>query len=454
MLRFGTDGIRGDAAAGLPTELVVALGRAAARVTGAPRFLVARDTRASGPRLVRDLATGFALEGARCESAGVLPTPGLAVLSRERDEWAAMISASHNVWSDNGIKFFAPGGSKLSDAHQSAIEVELHALAAAPAPGGLGAPDGADSSAIASIDDARDVYERYLLGQLAPGALQGLEVVLDCAHGAAFEVAPDVFAALGAEVTVLHAAPDGRNINAGCGSTHPEVLQAAVVARGAHLGLAFDGDADRVLAVDERGALIDGDQIMAIMALALRARGALPGDRIAVTVMSNLGLRRALEGHGIGVVETPVGDRQVVAAMVRDGLALGGEQSGHIIFGDRAGTGDGTLTGLLLAAEVAAPADTGPRPLSELAAVMERLPQVLVNVRLAAPLAGEANLEVERVTAEVAQELGRSGRILVRPSGTEPMVRVMVEAPTAERATAAAQRVAEVLRNAAGPNSA
>ena len=430
MLQFGTDGVRGDADSQLPTGFVVALARAFVRATGARRVLIARDPRESGPRIEADLVAGFAAEGVACESAGVLPTPGLAVLSRLRNEWAAMISASHNPWSDNGIKFFAPGGTKLSDDHQAAIESLL------------GSPTtSVDTGLVVPRIDASGVYGDWLCEQVGEGALAGVRVVLDCANGATSLIAPAVFEQLGAVVTTLHAAPDGRNINFQCGSTHLESLQKAVVEHQGDLGLAFDGDADRVLAVDERGQVVDGDQILAIMAIALRERAELTNEMIAITVMSNLGLRRALAAEGIGFVETAVGDRHVVAAMEREDLALGGEQSGHIIFGHRARTGDGTLTGLLLAARVAS---TG-RRLSELAAVMTRLPQVLVNVRVG----GRVDLQVGDVALAVAQverDLGDDGRVLVRASGTEPVVRVMVEAPTTERAHAAADRITAALQ--------
>jgi phosphoglucosamine mutase len=436
VLRFGTDGVRGDAATQLPSEFVVALARAFVRVTGATRVLIARDPRESGARIEADLAAGFAREGASAESLGVLPTPGLAFAARGRNEWSAMISASHNRASDNGVKFFAPGGTKLSDEHQHAIEDELAVL--------VGDPHVAAEGAVAAITDgsaaSRDAYVRWLVAQIAPGALDGLRIVLDTAHGAASSVAPAVFTALGADVVVLHDAPDGRNINADCGSTHPQVLQRAVVEHGAALGLAFDGDADRCLAVDGHGALVDGDQIMAVLALDLRARGALQPPAIAVTVMSNLGLRQALAREGIDIVETPVGDRHVVAAMQRDGIQLGGEQSGHVIVASRALTGDGVLTGLLLADVVA----RSGRSLADLAGVMTRLPQVLHNVAVAAPGAADRP-EVDAVIAAVAAELGDRGRVLVRPSGTEPVVRVMVEAPTAAEADAAAERIAAVL---------
>ena len=435
MLHFGTDGIRGDAATQITSDLTVALARAFVRVTGAERVLIARDGRESGPRIEDDLAAGFATEGVECESAGLLPTPGLAVVSRVRYEWAAMISASHNIWSDNGIKFFQPGGSKLSDQHQAAIERELQAMLAA---GGVAERGAARPM---PLPEARALYQAHLIDQIAEGALGGAKVVLDCANGAASEVAPEVFSESGAQTIVLHAAPDGRNINVACGSTHPGAMQRAVIEHGATLGLAFDGDADRVLACNEAGQLVDGDQIMAIMAIALRERGALAHDAIAVTVMSNLGLRIGLRAHGIELVETPVGDRHVVAAMQERGLVLGGEQSGHIVFGDRAATGDGILTGLLLAARVI---DTG-RPLSRLAAVMTRLPQVLVNVRVDAPIDLDAETSVRHVIADVAAQLGDTGRVLVRASGTEPLVRVMVEAATEANAQTAANRIAAVV---------
>jgi len=440
VLQFGTDGIRGHAETELPRELVESLARATVRVTGATRVLVARDTRESGPRIAADLARGFAAEGAVTESAGVLPTPGLAMLSRVRDEWAAMISASHNPWNDNGVKFFAPGGTKLSDEHQAAIESELRSHPSPPPTPGVNRPRRSRSIG------APELYEDYLRQQVTPGVLRGLRVVLDCGHGAAYVVAPSVFRSEAAVVHALHVEPNGRNINDDCGSTFPQRLQAVVVADGADLGFAFDGDADRVIAVDAGGDIVDGDQIMAIMALWMRERGELSNDAVVISVMSNLGLRIALAEHAIDVVETPVGDRHVVAAMATHGLALGGEQSGHIIFGARAGTGDGTLTALLLAERVA----TSGRSLAELASVMTRLPQVLVNVRLP----GRPDLTrapaIDRAIATVRNELGQTGRVLVRPSGTEPIVRIMVEAKSKAQATAGADLIADALRASFG----
>ncbi|MDQ1533998.1 MAG: phosphoglucosamine mutase, partial [Actinomycetota bacterium] len=340
MLRFGTDGIRGDADADLTPELVIALGRAAARVFGVEQsFVVARDTRRSGPRLLDNLAIGLRSERATVRDAGVLPTPGLAYLASATGSPALMISASHNPWTDNGIKLFAPGGQKLDDATERRVEAEVRACVLEPiAPHETaGTPAGQSNAA----------YVDHLVSALDGRRFDGMRVVLDCANGAASEVGPAVFRGLGAEVVVLHAAPNGVNINAGCGSTHPADLQAKVVDARAHAGLAFDGDADRVLAVDENGALVDGDQIMVIAALDLHERGLLRNDAIAVTVMSNLGLHQALTPAGIDVVETPVGDRSVFAAIEQHGLGLGGEQSGHVIFRDLATTGDGILTGLL-----------------------------------------------------------------------------------------------------------
>ncbi|HEX5616200.1 MAG TPA: phosphoglucosamine mutase [Acidimicrobiia bacterium] len=418
-LRFGTDGVRGDADADLTPTLVAALGRAAARVFGTDRpFVVGRDTRESGPRLAADLTAGLRAEGADVIDAGVVSTPVVAFLAADLDARAAMVSASHNPFTDNGIKLFERGGKKLADDAEAAVEHELAALASRARP-----PDGAPGRAVP--DGALDRYVDHVVDTIDGRRLDGLPVVLDTANGAATALAPRAFARLGADVHVIHAAPDGRNINAACGSTHPDDLRREVTSRGAVLGLAFDGDADRVIAVDERGDLVDGDRILAIVALDLHARGALRADTVAVTVMSNLGLRRALDAAGITVIETPVGDRAVLAAMEARGLALGGEQSGHIIFGDRATTGDGLLTGVVLADAVV----RAGRPLSELAAVVESVPQRLENVRVGGPVDLD-HPTIAAAIAAVAAQLGERGRVLVRPSGTEPLVRIMVEAPT------------------------
>jgi phosphoglucosamine mutase len=434
MLRFGTDGVRGDAASELTTEFVEALGRAAATVlgTGAP-FVIGRDTRESGPRIERDMARGLAAGGGAVELLGVVPTPAVAFVSEQRAVPGVVISASHNPYADNGIKLFAPGGVKLSDAAQSAIERELEQSRP------LVARDTFPDAVVANID----AYVAHLVDAIDGRRLDGMHVVLDVANGAAFEVAPQVFRAVGARVDVLHDHPDGTNINDACGSTHPAELQDAVRTRGAALGLAFDGDADRCIAVDEHGEMVDGDQIMVALARDLAARGALPGNAIVVTILSNLGLHRALRDAGIDTVVTPVGDRHVFAAMEAGGYVLGGEQSGHVIVRERATTGDGTLVGLLLADLVARSGGST----AAVAAQMTKLPQVARNVRV--PRAGAIGDgpwqdEVRAVEAE----LGDGGRVVVRPSGTEPVVRVMVEAPTAEAATAYADRLAAAIDRA------
>lgn len=434
MLRFGTDGVRGNAETELHSAFVVALGRAAARVLGTTQpLLIGRDTRVSGPRIEADLARGFAAGGGTAVSLGVVPTPAVAFASQTRGAPAAVISASHNPWADNGIKLFAPGGLKIDDATQLAVESALEACVAEALDPPVVAPD-VDPGAGAA-------YVEHLVAALDGRRLDGLRVVLDTAHGAASSVAPAAFRALGADVVVLHDAPDGRNINEGCGSTHPELLQRAVVEHGAALGLAFDGDADRCLAVDEHGVLVDGDQIIVAMALDLSARGLLRGGAAVVTVMSNLGLRRALGAAGIGVVETPVGDRAVLAAIEEGGYVLGGEQSGHVIVRDRATTGDGTLTGILLADIVQRQGGSA----AAVAGQMQAAPQVLRNVstgrRIDLAAADDLWAEVRAVEAE----LGADGRVLVRASGTEPLVRVMVEAPTEAEAQAVAARLAAVV---------
>jgi len=441
-LRFGTDGVRGVANQELTPELVTALGRAAARVLGTERpFLVARDTRRSGPMLEAALVAGLCSEGAGVLRAGVLPTPGLAYLAQVSDAPAAMISASHNPFPDNGVKLFAPGGRKIPDEWERRVEEELRGLAVeVPANVPVGAAVGFDRG----VGDGLERYSRHLVRALEGRRLEGVHVVLDCGNGAAFEAAPLAFEELGARVDVRNARPDGTNINAGCGSTDPAGLQRAVVDAGAHAGLAFDGDADRVIGVDERGGLVDGDQMLAALALDFRERGRLNHDAVVATVMSNLGLRRALERDGIALVETPVGDRHVLAALEAHGLSLGGEQSGHVICTDLATTGDGTLTGILLLATRSG------KPLSEIAGVVTRLPQVLRSVRVAdrAGLSGADGFERELRAAE--SELGADGRVVVRPSGTEPVVRVMVEAPTHEQAEAVADRLAAAAERACG----
>jgi phosphoglucosamine mutase len=449
-LRFGTDGVRGLANVELTPELALALGRAAARVLGvAAPFVVARDTRRSGPMLEAAVAAGLASEGADVELAGVLPTPGAAFASHVWTAPAAVISASHNPYPDNGIKFFAAGGRKLDDAAEEGIEAELERLLAEPAGSGdpgHGRPEGARVGGVRASGAARQAYVEHLVDVIGDRRLEGVRVVVDCGYGAASSVAPEVLTALGVKVDVRNVEPDGLNINAGCGSTHPGPLQVEVVSSGAAAGLAFDGDADRLVAVDERGGLVDGDHILAVAALDLRARGLLRHDTVVATVMANLGFHQAMAAQGIRVETTPVGDRYVLEAMEAGGYSLGGEQSGHIIFGDLATTGDGLLSGLVLLDVLT----RSGRPLSELASVVHKLPQVLRNVRVADRAGLPAATAFWAEVAAVEGELGDAGRVLVRPSGTEPLVRIMVEAPTGETATAYTDRLEAALTAALG----
>lgn len=447
-LRFGTDGVRGPADE-FTDDLIAALGEAATRVLdGSSGFLIACDTRESGPRLERALAIGIARGGGLPESLGVVPTPTAAWASVHRSIPAAVISASHNVWSDNGIKFFAAGGRKLPDAIEAQLEAQLDEILAATNSGEadeeVGA-SGVDEFALAH-DGALGPWSASLAASIGDRRLEGLRVVIDCANGASSDVAPSLLRALGAEVDVLHASPNGRNINDACGSTHPGDLQQRVIETGADVGLAFDGDADRLLAVDERGLLVDGDHLLAMFATDLHSRGGLAGDLVVVTVMTNLGFRIAMSERGITVVETPVGDRHVLEALARTGGSLGGEQSGHIVFTEMATTGDGLLSGIQLLDLV----NRSARPFSELAAEsMTQLPQVLLNVSVASRgsdfsthfASVMATTLADDVSAE-EQLLGERGRILIRPSGTEPLVRVMVEAESAELADAVARRLA------------
>ena len=444
-LSFGTDGVRGIANTELTPEVTLALGRAAARVLASPVFLVGRDTRLSGPLLQSALSAGLASEGAEVVDLGVLPTPGVAALAAERGVAAAVVSASHNPFPDNGIKLFGVGGTKLDDAVEQRVEEEL--VATLSRSGAHDLPAGADVGRIAADPAAADRYAAVLAATLGGRSLEGLHVVLDCACGAASGVAPRVLRTLGAEVTAIATEPDGTNINDGCGSTHPETAQKAVLDLGADLGLALDGDADRVIAIDHTGALVDGDHLMAMCALDLRARGALAGDTVAVTVMTNLGFRLAMDAAGIRVHETPVGDRHVLAALEAHGWVLGGEQSGHIIFRHLSTTGDGTLTGL----QVLDLVRRSGRPLAELAAeAMTAVPQLLRNVRVADPGGLREAAEVWRSVSDVERELGQRGRVLLRASGTEPVVRVMVEADDPERAEAAVSRLCAVVEEALG----
>ena len=440
---FGTDGVRGLANVDITPELALSLSVAAAHVLGdaslaqgrRPKAVVGRDPRASGEFLSAAVVAGLASAGVDVYDAGVLPTPAVAYLTADTHaDFGVMLSASHNAMPDNGIKFFAEGGHKLPDEVEDEIAARLDQEWVRPTGAHVG-----------RIHQMRDGHTRYIshLLTVLPNRLDGLTVVIDGAHGAASQVSPEVFRLAGATVYEIGTEPDGLNINDGYGSTHLGHLKEAVVARGADLGIAHDGDADRCLAVDADGTEVDGDQIMAILALDLRDRGCLAKDTLATTVMSNLGLLQAMEREGVTVVQTAVGDRYVLEEMRRASLSLGGEQSGHVIFLDHGTTGDGVLTGLMLAARVV---QTG-RTLADLAGVMTRLPQVLVNVKGVDKSRVESDEELQMAVKAEEAALAGTGRVLLRKSGTEPVVRVMVEAADTERAEAVAERLVEVVRN-------
>ncbi|MCK9913175.1 MULTISPECIES: phosphoglucosamine mutase [Microbacterium] len=446
MALFGTDGVRGLANGPLTADLALTLAQATAVVLGQgrsaearraagrrPRAVLARDPRISGEFLAAAIAAGLASSGVDVDDAGVLPTPAAAFLVADTDaDFGVMVSASHNPAPDNGIKIFARGGVKLPDDVEQRIEFALAGPKLQPTGAGVGR--------IRRFADAEDRYVLHLLRSL-PHRLGGLHVVLDCAHGAASGVSPETFRDAGARVTVIGADPDGLNINEGVGSTHLDSLAAEVVRLGADIGIAHDGDADRCLAVDAAGRVVDGDQIMAILAVAMKERGALADDTLVATVMSNLGLHRAMTDRGIRVLQTAVGDRYVLEAMNQGRYSLGGEQSGHVIMSAFATTGDGLLTGLHLVAEMAR---TG-RSLAELASTMTVYPQVLVNVR-DVDRTRVADAQVAAAVAAAEAELGDTGRVLLRASGTEPLVRVMVEAADAATAERIAATLADVVR--------
>jgi len=443
---FGTDGVRGLANRELTAALALGLAQASAvvltqghhadvrRAEGRrPVAVVARDPRISGEFLAAAVSAGLASSGVDVLDAGTIPTPAAAFLVDDIGaDFGVMISASHNPAPDNGIKFFAFGGTKLPDEVEDRIEAALAAPQLMPV--------GGDVGRIRRFADAEDRYVLHLLGAL-PNRLDGLHVVLDCAHGAASAVSPEVFTDAGARITLIGADPDGVNINDGVGSTHLDNLARAVLEAGADVGIAHDGDADRCLAVDAEGNVVDGDQIMAILAVAQQERGELADDTLVATVMSNLGLLRAMEEHGITVRQTKVGDRYVLEDMGAHGFTLGGEQSGHIIFGRHATTGDGVLTGLHLVARMAA---TG-KSLAELAQVMTVFPQTLVNVR-GVDRTGLHDEGVQEAVRAAEERLGSSGRVLLRPSGTEPVVRVMVEAADQATAEGVAAELVDVVR--------
>ncbi|MHB8428965.1 MAG: phosphoglucosamine mutase [Acidimicrobiales bacterium] len=449
-VRFGTDGARGIANVELTPEIVLALGRAVARTITAPTFLVGRDTRRSGTMLQAALSAGLAAEGADVIDVGVLPTPALAWQAAVRNVPAVVVSASHNPFGDNGIKLFGAGGAKLTMETEAAIEEEMGRILD-PAVRGPRPVEGYGVGALDAEEGLADAYADHLGSLIEGRRLDGLRLVVDSANGAASAVAARVYERLGADVVAIGCEPDGTNINANCGSTATETLAAAVVEHGADLGLALDGDADRLAAVDATGATVDGDELLALFAIDLAERGQLAGNTVVVTVMTNLGFALAMDARDIIVKETHVGDRHVLAALDKDGLSLGGEQSGHIIFRRLATTGDGLLTGVILADLLV----REQRPLAELLdGLVEHVPQILVNV----PVSDIGLLEgAEAVWSAVAEEeadLGGLGRVVLRPSGTEPLVRIMVEASGDGVAEAVAQRLSALvgyeLQSAAG----
>ncbi|MBZ4561655.1 phosphoglucosamine mutase [Mycobacterium avium subsp. hominissuis] len=436
---FGTDGVRGVANRELTAELALALGAAAARqlasgsAPGRRVAVIGRDPRASGEMLEAAVIAGLTSQGVDALRVGVLPTPAVAYLTGAYDaDFGVMISASHNPMPDNGIKIFGPGGHKLDDGTEDRIEALVGDAGSRPVGAGIG-----------RVIDAEDAADRYLrhLSKASTLRLDGLTVVVDCAHGAASAVAPRAYRAAGARVIAINADPNGLNINDNCGSTHLDSLCAAVVAHRADLGLAHDGDADRCLAVDADGNLVDGDHIMVVLALAMREAGELASDTLVTTVMSNLGLHLAMRSAGITVRTTGVGDRYVVEELRAGDYSLGGEQSGHIVMPALGSTGDGIVTGLRLMTRMA---QTG-SPLSDLASAMQTLPQVLINVTVADKATAATAPSVQTAVGQAAAELGDTGRILLRPSGTEPMIRVMVEAPEKDIAQRLATRVAEAV---------
>jgi phosphoglucosamine mutase len=440
---FGTDGIRGLANGDrLTPELAMRVGQAAGahflRGAHKHRVLIGKDTRLSGYMIEQALTAGFTSVGMDVVQVGPMPTPAVALLTREmRADLGVMISASHNPFHDNGIKLFGPDGYKLSDEDEKRIEALIETGAPRAAPEGIGRAR--------RIDDARGRYIHAAKASFPEGArLDGLKVVIDCAHGAAYRVAPEALWELGAELTSIGVSPDGFNINAGCGSTHPEMLAAKVREIGADIGIALDGDADRLILVDERGETVDGDQILALIAGAYAASGRLKGGAVAATVMSNLGLERYLERLGLKLLRTPVGDRHVLAAMRANGVNVGGEQSGHLILADHTTTGDGLVAALQVLALLVAEG----RPASRLLARFRPFPQLLRNVRITGgrPLERDA---VKRAIAEAEGELLGRGRLLVRPSGTEPLIRVMAEAEDEALVARAVDHVCSALELAA-----
>ena len=438
---FGTDGVRGRANIDLTAELAVDLSVAAAHVLGEigefsghrPIAIVGQDSRASGEFLQAAVVAGLASAGVDVKLVGIAPTPAVAFLVAQTGaDLGVMLSASHNPMPDNGIKFFARGGVKLADDVEDQIEARMGEQ--------WSRPTGSDVGRVIEAPELLELYIQHVV-ETAEQSLAGLKVVVDAANGAASFVAPEIYRRAGAEVIAIHCSPNGNNINENCGSTHMQDLQAAVVKQKADIGVAHDGDADRFLAVDANGEIVDGDQIMAVLAVAKRDAGSLKTNTVVSTVMANLGFKIAMQNEKISVVETAVGDRYVLEAMRDGGFNFGGEQSGHVILSEFATTGDGALTAVQLMSRMA----LTKKPLSDLASVMNKLPQVLINVKNVDKTATDTNAKVQEVVKAVESTLGDTGRVLLRPSGTEPVVRVMVEAATKDLAESQAQLIVDVV---------
>ena len=439
MLTFGTDGVRGEFGKELTENYAANLAEVAAQVLQCNLVVIGRDTRESGVLLETAITKALATMGVEVQLMGIAPTPAIAFAARKHGVVAIAITASHNLYQDNGIKIFGAGGCKLSDAEQESIEQAMLARGE-----NAKAADNMVSSSAKSGVARPELLQEYcdwLVGLVRPGALKNLHVALDCANGAFSHVAPEVFSKLGATVTTINATPDGRNINLQCGATHPEPLSEVVKSVGAHFGIAFDGDGDRLIAVDGNAQIVDGDHLLAISALDMKHRGTLRNNKVVVTVMTNIGFHQAMKNAGIEVVTTPVGDRSVLLALDDESLSLGGEQSGHIIYRDLATTGDGLLAAVSLAALIA----ESKKSLSEIAnTAMTSFPQVLINLRVGKRVDGVDQLFKSEIAA-AEKTLGASGRVLVRASGTEPMVRVMVEAPQQDIAEKVAATLAEAI---------
>ena len=444
MKLFGTDGVRGEANAVLTAELAYQLGRAAAIVLKRdglpdkePAFVIGKDTRISGDMLEASLIAGICSTGVNVYQAGVIPTPAVAVLTRMLNCMAGVvISASHNPYQDNGIKFFSPLGTKLPDEMEAAIEEVIAADLA-----GIPTPSGAAVGRVIAYPEGAERYSSFIKGKV-DGDLSGLRVVADCANGAASYIAPRLLRELGADVTVICNQPDGININDHCGSTHLQQLQSAVVAQQADLGVAYDGDADRLLAVDEQGNVVDGDRLLLIFGSYLKEQGLLAEDTVVITVMSNMGLKIALKERGIQTLDTKVGDRYVIEGMKNSGAVLGGEQSGHIVFGLDNTTGDGILSSVKLLQIL----KYRKKSLSALAGEMEQYPQILINVKVKQKNGWQDKSEIQQAIAAAQQQLGDAGRILVRASGTENLLRVMVEGKDQTQIEQLAEQIADVVK--------